>query len=625
MTSLQQNDGKLPVAAVSNNDCESPAVAFAAAADTTGNDALLRTHPVARSLDEFLEAAVHQNTDDPTQNWRYWIIFVSLGVANSSDASEILCLSYILSDDTFQRDMLHDTAWRAGLLAATVFLGMLLGGLLVGTLGDWLGRRPMLLTGLVTNCVAGLLSAAAPNVLVLAALRLVAGIGIGASVPPLFTLCSELAPAAHRGFWVTVAASFWMVGSIYVALTGWWLLGSATANATEGSNWRIFAATCALPSALGCFLTFKLVPESPRFLALQGRHDEAVVVAQGLVDGMRYMGPPLTREELIVHYPFQEDDEYRRFDVLSVQQSTATSSGRQTWVGSMVRMAWTDFMISSSKLYTPQLRQTTWPLQMVWFSLSFGSYGLLTWINTLFFQVHLENVYFNALLFAMSNLPGNLLSAYLMDRAGRVTLLIGSVVAAALSLVAFAYVAYERAQMDDASSDKGISTGWIVGAACAFQCFTISAWNAIDVMTSELFPTTVRSTGLGVCAASGRVGAMLAQFVNGALVAQPVRLLLVAAGTLLLGALTPGFLPESSDRTGQPVVDRIIEGPSLDDEFEAIEGQPHGYRPVPSPAGSTHPIDVTRTYQGGSNASSSLGSDQSGVRRRTNSRESSEG
>eukprot|EP00539_Tryblionella_compressa_P018496 CAMPEP_0178876330 /NCGR_PEP_ID=MMETSP0747-20121128/10237_1 /TAXON_ID=913974 /ORGANISM="Nitzschia punctata, Strain CCMP561" /LENGTH=154 /DNA_ID=CAMNT_0020543879 /DNA_START=492 /DNA_END=956 /DNA_ORIENTATION=+ len=75
-------------------------------------------------------------------------------------------------------------------------------------------------------------------------------------------------------------------------------------------------------------------------------------------------------------------------------------------------------------------------------------------------------------------------------------------------------------------------------------------------MTSELFPTLVRSTGMGICAASGRIGALVAQFVNGALVADhPVRLLLVASGTLLLGAATPCLLPDGGDMTGQPVHD----------------------------------------------------------------------
>jgi MFS family permease len=590
-------------------------------------------HNVARSLDDFLQDALAQSHDHrrdlvvslssaetdtystidtgrtATNNskfnkikfhqWRYWMIFISLGVANSSDASEILCLSYILSYEPFQNDMLYHTAWRASLLAATVFLGMLVGGLTVGTLGDSLGRRPMLLAGLCTNCFSGLLSAVAPDVVSLSLCRLVAGFGIGASVPPLFTLCSELAAPAHRGFWVTVAASFWMVGSIYVALTGWYCLGgsgSTTNDDTDDNDeqgnvyWRVFAATCALPSALGCVLVYALVPESPRFLALAGKHCEAVIAAQYVADCLLYTGPPLTVSEVLEHYPLTANDSGDDYDddddqgdhmrlrprrripqSLSMQptggsyevssSSSSLNRYRNKSIGSMILLAWVDFLASTRKLYTVQLRQTTWPLQMVWFSLSFGSYGLLTWINRLFFEVHLQNVYQNALLFALSNLPGNILSALLMDRTGRTTLLIGSVVAAALSLVVFAYVAYTNKQYDDSNDDHQqhpqLSTAWIVGSACAFQCFTISAWNAIDVMTSELFPTAVRSTGLGVCAASGRIGALLAQFVNGALVEDPVRLLLVAATTLMLGALTPALLPVASDRTGQPVADRI--------------------------------------------------------------------
>lgn len=58
---------------------------------------------------------------------------LSLGVANSSDASEILCLSYILSDVNFEASILNGN--DGGSLAAAVFFGMLVGGLLVGTMG----------------------------------------------------------------------------------------------------------------------------------------------------------------------------------------------------------------------------------------------------------------------------------------------------------------------------------------------------------------------------------------------------------------------------------------------------------------------------------------------------------
>lgn len=521
--------------------------------------------------------------------WRYWLVFVALGVANSSDAAEILCLSYILSVDAFEARILHRTAWRAGLLAATVFLGMLLGGLLVGGLGDWWGRRPMLVLGLAANGVAGLLSAAAPDVFTLAFCRFVAGLGIGATVPPLFALCSELAPPASRGFYVTLVASFWMVGSMYVAIVGWAILGTVdeTSNHDGGESsgsgqdnrWRIFTASCAVPSLVGGLLVAWCVPESPRFLLLQGRHDQALAVIHRLADSMQYTGgPPMTRAELVHHYPeettfpiiFDDDDEEdandgnhnngRRsqsfsFDVNDLRPGTTHMPRPPAWevAYNAVTQALHDFSISSSRLYTPSMRSTTFPLQLVWFSLSFGSYGLLTWINTLFEQVHLKNVYFNALLFSASNLPGNIMSAYLMDKTGRASLLTGSILAAALSLVAFAYVAAQQ-NLDGAGGGKPtVSASWIVVAACSFQCFTIASWNAIDVLTSELFPTSVRSTGMGVCAATGRVGAMLAQFVNGALVSHPVRLLLTAATALLLGSLTPALLP--ADQTGQPVLD----------------------------------------------------------------------
>jgi VNT family MFS transporter (synaptic vesicle glycoprotein 2) len=494
--------------------------------------------PPSRSLDAFLETAYNSTS---IIKWQYWIIMLSLGVANSSDASEILCLSYILSDSSFQDAMLQDTAWRAGILAGSVFLGMLLGGLFIGTLGDWFGRKPMLLVGLLCNCIAGILSAVCQNAIQLSLVRMVAGVGIGATVPPLFTLVTELAPPSRRGFFVTVAASFWMVGSIYVALTALVFLAGMGA-----SSWRLFAVACALPSALGAGLVATLVPESPRFLALQGKTEEGVNIANHLARQMNHTSaPPWTLPEALQQFPRQSGHQP------PVPRASFGSSS-SIIVDSMraMREAWSDFSQSTSKLYSLQLKRTTLPLQMVWFTLSFGSYGILTWINTLFVAVHLENVYRNALLFAISNLPGNILSAMFMDRIGRAAMLVSSVLAAAMSLVVFAVFA----------RDNGTAsihhTGGIVTSACCFQAFTIAAWNAIDCMTSELFPTTVRSTGTGVCAASGRIGALMAQFVNGALVGNPVRLLLVASFTLVLGAITPFLLP-NADMTLQPLEDDL--------------------------------------------------------------------
>ena len=81
------------------------------------NDVMIHeAHP--RTLDAFLDEAYESKNGI---QWKYWVVMLSLGIANSSDASEILCVSYILSNDQFANSILHEETWRAGLLASAVF------------------------------------------------------------------------------------------------------------------------------------------------------------------------------------------------------------------------------------------------------------------------------------------------------------------------------------------------------------------------------------------------------------------------------------------------------------------------------------------------------------------------
>ena len=245
-----------------------------------------------RTIDEFLgilyrEYKLRFNSEDGGRLvWRFRHYFplplLSLCIANSSDATEILMLSYLLANRTFRRDMLSDESDEDGdslsvkqaELAASIFFGMLIGGTLLGFLSDFIGRRPALLAGLVINATAGLFSSFSfltPTIALLTAWRFVAGIGIGATVPSLFSLTSEWCPKEVRGAVVTFVASFWMVGSLFVSGLGWVLFGRDLQHDGQETNvvptWRIFAGLCAMPSALGAFMVYNYVPESPRFLA----------------------------------------------------------------------------------------------------------------------------------------------------------------------------------------------------------------------------------------------------------------------------------------------------------------------------------------------------------------------
>mmetsp|Transcript_5655 Transcript_5655/g.12853 ORF Transcript_5655/g.12853 Transcript_5655/m.12853 type:complete len:635 (+) Transcript_5655:32-1936(+) len=517
---------------------------------------------------------------------------LALCIANSSDATEILMLSYLLANSEFRDDMFSGKSMAgAEYLAASIFLGMLLGGTLFGFLSDHIGRRPALLAGLLINATAGLFSSFSfltPTIAQLTTWRFFAGIGIGATVPSIFSLASEWSPKEVRGAVVTVVASFWMVGSLFVSGLAWLLFSGQDHSSLP--TWRIFAALCAMPSALGAWMVYKYVPESPRFLATtKQNYDQTAHVCNHMAKSLKLMNDaicgapaghidgnqsiekdehdetrepntadrtdsmhhsvsmhfiqPLTEEELRQHYA----------SVISTHIDTTPST-----LTDILLRTYHTLLQTLQRLYSPQLfTRTTLPLQAIWFSLSFSTYGITTWINTLFVEIHLQNIYFNSFLFALANLPGNFISLMYSDRFGRKRMLVGSLIGAAGGLAAFAILAYWGDAGDDNDKDGPSSQSTsnarmygIVLSACIFQMFSIVSWNTIDILTGELFPTRVRSAGMGACTACGRFGAMFAQLVNARLMmagggegsVASASVLVVAASTLLMAAGMPMFL-----------------------------------------------------------------------------------
>lgn len=158
---------------------------------------------------------------------------------------------------------------------------MLSGGLICGYFSDLYGRRSALLYSLGINSLAGILSAFSPDVTWLIVFRLVAGLGIGGSVPAVFSLGAELFPSAVRGKQLSIVASFWMVGAIYTAIAGWVMLGDDFQGnrIIPQTNWRWFAGVSVLPAIGALVFTYFTIPESPRFLVSKKRYKEAAQVS----------------------------------------------------------------------------------------------------------------------------------------------------------------------------------------------------------------------------------------------------------------------------------------------------------------------------------------------------------
>uniref|UniRef100_A0A671RTG8 Major facilitator superfamily (MFS) profile domain-containing protein n=1 Tax=Sinocyclocheilus anshuiensis TaxID=1608454 RepID=A0A671RTG8_9TELE len=135
-------------------------------------------------------------------------------------------------------------------------------------------------------------------------------------------------------------------------------------------------------------------------------------------------------------------------------------------------------------------------------------------------------VYFVNFLGTLAVLPGNIVSALLMDKIGRLNSFAGSV---------FCFFLW-----------FGTSESMMLGMLCLYNGLSISAWNSLDVVTVELYPTDRRGTGFGFCNALCKLAAVMGNLIFGSLVGiTKVIPILLASSVLVGGGLVGLRLPDT--------------------------------------------------------------------------------
>lgn len=366
-------------------------------------------------------------------------------------------------------------------------------------------------------------------------------------------------------------------GQVFTAGSAWILIGELQLP------WQMFAAVCSAPAAVSCVCIALLLPESPRYLLQRGQYSQA---ADSMAYISRVCGRPawasIEAKEL-----WLADLQAGADGVPLESTANAVASGRGPMMttrssvclrcreaGQLVRNIAADIQSQLRLFWSPQLRKTSGLLSSVWFCLSFGWYGLLLWIPTLFKAENLElDSYEDSFFVAAANLPGNIVAAILMDRIGRKHLLAGSLVGACASAVLFAF-----------ANTRAI----VILAACLLNAISVGSWNSLDCLSSESFPTTLRTSSMGFLSAGGRVGSIAGQFVFGALIDVSIPLTLCSAATvLLIGAACSWMLPKET--AGQ----QLTESLSFDPEVRSISQAKLENAPLVSKAGGMcDPIDL---------------------------------
>lgn len=448
-------------------------------------------------------------------------ITIILALGNAADAVEIMCVGFIMSTLSINSEI---TQSQKEFLTASVFIGMLFGGLLCGYMSDRIGRRPTLLTCLIVNTVFGLLSALAPNIEWLILFRIIAGLGIGGSVPAVFSLGAELFPTSTRGKLLSVIASFWMVGAIFTAAVAWIMLGDTFSGIKiiSSTGWRSFAAISAMPALIAFIFTAIYVPESPRYYMQKIKKDLACSTLSILlgcpVDPSLIISKSIKKSAKATTLSPMMNSDQEKYNLVDSEEDSSDSSA----------------VASFRTLFKPDHLWKTSVLSVIWFTLCFGSYGISTWISQLFGDVGLSNSYGDTFIFALANLPGNIISIMFVESLGRRKLLSYGMCLAAISLFGFIIDPTQAAV--------------VVLSASLFNAFSVIGWNSLDCMSVEYFPTGARTSAMGFLAACGRLGAISAQFVNGSLEGNVTVLLLVTSGCMAIGGLFSWLLPK--DCTG---------------------------------------------------------------------------
>uniref|UniRef100_A0A673NPJ4 Synaptic vesicle glycoprotein 2C-like n=1 Tax=Sinocyclocheilus rhinocerous TaxID=307959 RepID=A0A673NPJ4_9TELE len=140
-------------------------------------------------------------------------------------------------------------------------------------------------------------------------------------------------------------------------------------------------------------------------------------------------------------------------------------------------------------------------------------------------------VYFVNFLGTLAVLPGNIVSALLVDKIGRLSMLGFSMILSGISCFFLWF---------------GTSESMMIGMLCLYNGLSISAWNSLDVVTVELYPTDRRGTGFGFCNALCKLAAVMGNLIFGSLVGITKAIPILLASSVLVGGGLVGLrLPDT--------------------------------------------------------------------------------
>ncbi|MEJ8825036.1 MFS transporter [Variovorax humicola] len=343
---------------------------------------------------------------------------------------------------------------------AAGLLGMAIGSACAGLFADRFGRRMAVIASVFIFGAATCCIGFAPDVLAIAALRFVAGLGIGGALPSSTTMTAEFTPARRRTLAVTVTIVCYPLGGM--------LAGLFAAEVLPAYGWRgLFWIGGLFPIALSIALFF-LLPESPRFLA---RHSDRWPELGKL---LQRMSRPTSANTMYVD---------------AAEQATEKRAG-------------------FTSLFETGRARDTLAIWAAFFMCLLAVYSAFSWLPTMLAAEGLPPAVAGSGLTAynLGGVFGPLLCAVAITRFGSRWPLALCAMGAAISAFVLQGV------------DVSHNTRWLIFGIGVHGLFVNAVQSTMYALCAYVYPTAVRATGTASGLAFGRLGAILSAFAGAAVI-----------------------------------------------------------------------------------------------------------
>ncbi|CEP16895.1 hypothetical protein [Parasitella parasitica] len=419
-----------------------------------------------------------------------------------------------------------------GTLSSSLFAGMTFGSFFWGTYSDTRGRKVPYTMTLVITSIFGLFSSFTFNFATLCVTLFFLGFGVGGNMPTDGALYLEFLPKEYH-YLLTFMSVFFSFGAVLASIIGYLILPKWSCPETalepcdmhtQNNGWRIMLFTVSMVTFVMLALRslWLKLPETPKFLMSQDRHNETIIVLQDIakINGghvhidkdelphMRHAYGQTTSDEEEESFDTMESPSINRSEESEEASHVLLSNGQHSEeivIKEKEKTKAFQLLMSSQWRLTTLLTWSIWTFTSVAYTM-FNVF-LPKFLETLGFEGEAipsrQQVYWDYMIYSVAGVPGSVIASWLIEtKLGRKGTMAISAFGSSIALFLFSIINSRITMVLSSSSVSFLAT---------------LLYAVIYGYTPEVFDTNVRGTAVGTASGLGRIAGIVSPIITGVL------------------------------------------------------------------------------------------------------------